>query len=632
MAQGMMPSAIGPGIVLGGRYRLESVLGRGGMGTVYVAVQEDLGRRVALKVLDPLLGADPAQVERFRRESQAAALAHHPNVVQITDFQWLPGEPPILVMELLAGESLARRIERVGPLSAGEAARIASQILSALEAAHAAGIVHRDLKPDNVHLGTVPAVGEIAKVLDFGIAKLMGHERVTATGALLGTPAYMAPEQVRGEAVDSRTDLYGVGAVLYHALTGALPHTADSASAMLYAILQKEPIPLATVRPDLPAGLVSVVGRALAKDPAHRFQSAAEMRAALAPFVASPTGAPVISSGALRSAPPLYAQDVHGPTMSAVPSAPPSPLAASSAGTAVGPHPPGPTPGAPWGPPAVSSVSGPPAPDPLVGSALGMATTPPKRAGGAGAAAALVMSLLVAAIAAGLAWMWFLTRDVDRGVTVSITSGSSSIVLSSHDRPPPPAPATAASPATATATAGTQAPPPPPATKPTAVSSGPTTPSGAPSNPSPPASASATASAAPAAAAKASHPMSGKRRNGGGGDFSECRCDYGALKKELDARMPAIDACLAASQYEAPEHEHNDYVLTFQDGKIVKVDRIAAEAPVPTLDACIAQVLTSIPPVPGAGGGTGTGRYSITSECDPGWSGQCAKMPAAAAR
>jgi serine/threonine protein kinase len=575
MAQGTMPSAIGPGIVLGGRYRLESVLGRGGMGTVYVAVQEDLGRRVALKVLDPLLSADPAQVERFRRESQAAALAHHPNVVQITDFQWLPGEPPILVMELLAGESLARRIERVGPLSAGEAARIASQILSALEAAHAAGIVHRDLKPENVHLGTIPAVGEIAKVLDFGIAKLVGHERVTATGALLGTPAYMAPEQVRGEAVDPRTDLYGVGAVLYHALTGALPHTADSASAMLYAILQKEPIPLATVRPDLPAGLVSVVGRALAKDPAYRFQSAAEMRAALAPFVASPTGASVISSGALRSAPPLYAQDAHGPTMSAVPSAPPSPLAVSNAGTVVGPYPPAPTPSAPWGPPAVSSVSGPPAPGPLVGSAPGMAaTTPPKRAVGAGGVAALVISLLTVAIAAGLAWMWLLTGDVDRGVTVSITSGSSSIVLSSHDRPPPPAPATAAAPASATAatvTAGTVAPPPPPTTKPTAGSASPSIPSGAPSSPSPPAPPSVTAGAAPAAVVKASHPMSGKRRNGGGGDFSECRCDYDALN--LLAHL-AEGLLLELTDALAGEVV---FVADFLEGQLILV--VEAEAP-----------------------------------------------------
>jgi serine/threonine-protein kinase len=607
------------------------------MGTVYVAVQQDLGRCVALKVLDPLLSADPAQVERFRRESQAAALAHHPNVVQITDFQWLPGEPPILVMELLSGESLARRIERVGPLSAGEVARVASQVLSALETAHAAGIVHRDLKPDNVHLVTIPSVGEIAKVLDFGIAKLGGQERVTATGALLGTPAYMAPEQVRGEPVDPRTDLYGVGAFMYHALTGALPHTADSASAMLYAILQKEPVSLATLRPDLPSSLVGIVARALAKDPAQRFQSAAEMRAALAPIAASTTGAPLPSSGPAYSAPPITAQEMHAPTMSVTPSGPASPLALSSGGAPTPPYVPAPTAAqGGWGPPVASSISGPPGPGPILGSAPGTAaTSAPRRAGGAGCAVAAVLVALIGAVTAVvLGFMFLVRRDADTSVTV--TAGSSTVSLSTNKRGPGPVataadPVETAQPPVPATTAGTLAPPPP--TTPTTAKT-PAPPASAPG--ASVASAPATTAAAPSAApstpplapvAKGAHPFSGKRRNGGGADFSECKgCDSATLLGALgSSHHAAVDACLAASQYEGPEHEHNSYVVTVDNGKVVRVDRIASETPVRNLDACITGVLKSIPMKPV---GSGTGRLYITSECVIGWPGQCRTLTA----
>ena len=226
------------GTLLGGRYRLRSLLGRGGMGSVYAAVQEDLGRSVAVKILDPLLACDPGQLERFRREALASAALGHPNIVQVTDFSAPTNtQPPFLVMELLAGQSLGQLLDRESVVAPQRIAFIASQLLSALGAAHAAGIVHRDIKPDNVFLVSTSAFHDLVKVLDFGIAKLATEEggaRLTGTGAMLGTPAYMAPEQARGAVVDHRADLYAVGATMYQALAGRLPHDAPSFPAMLF--------------------------------------------------------------------------------------------------------------------------------------------------------------------------------------------------------------------------------------------------------------------------------------------------------------------------------------------------------------------------------------------------------------
>jgi serine/threonine-protein kinase len=259
-----------PGTVLGGRYKLGPLMGHGGMGSVYEAIQVDLGRRVAVKVLDPRLALDPAHVERFRREAHAAASLGHPNIVQVTDFFWQPGSPPFLVMEHLQGQSLAQLMERSGPLGGRHAAVIATQALDALGAAHRAGIVHRDIKPDNLFLVQVQALGEVVKLLDFGIAKLVegahttgpgSGSPITSTGTMLGTPAYMAPEQARGGAIDYRADLYALGACLYHALSGGLPFSATSAPAMLFAIVEQQPEPLARLRPDLPPGLCAIVAR-----------------------------------------------------------------------------------------------------------------------------------------------------------------------------------------------------------------------------------------------------------------------------------------------------------------------------------------------------------------------------------
>ena len=263
------------------------------MGTVYAAIQEGLGRRVAVKLLDPRLAEDRDQLERFRREAEVVAALGHPNIVAVTDFQYPDDDnrQPFLVMELLRGESFGACIARESALPYGRVAFIAAQVLSALGAAHRAGVVHRDIKPDNVFLLSDAAVPDTVKVLDFGIAKMSieGQAKLTGTGAMLGTPAFMAPEQARGAPdVDARADLYAVGAMMYQALTGKLPHEAPSVPALLFAIVEKEPASLREARPDVPAELVAIVGRAMAKDREARFADAEEMRRALAPFSGLP--------------------------------------------------------------------------------------------------------------------------------------------------------------------------------------------------------------------------------------------------------------------------------------------------------------------------------------------------------
>jgi serine/threonine-protein kinase len=287
-----MSAPLPAGTLLGGRYRLVSLLGKGGFGAVYEGMQEGLGRRVAVKVLLPELAEEPELVARFHREAQAAAALGHPNIVQVTDFVAHAGEPPAIVMELLQGQSFARLMETYGPLPEKRVAFIASQVLSALEAAHGAGIVHRDIKPDNVFLTTIAGVDDIAKVLDFGIAKLyapgLGPSHLTTTGMVMGTPQYMSPEQARGKSVDARADLYALGTCMYQAVTGRLPFAGGSFNALLFAIAEDTPPSLHSFRSGVDPRFGAVIEKAMAKRPEQRFQSAAEMRAALAPWLERP--------------------------------------------------------------------------------------------------------------------------------------------------------------------------------------------------------------------------------------------------------------------------------------------------------------------------------------------------------
>ncbi|MBU8824372.1 serine/threonine-protein kinase [Mycolicibacterium goodii] len=260
--------------LLGNRYELRGVLGRGGMAEVREGWDTRLSRPVAIKLLYPALAADADLRERFEREARAAAALTHPHVVAVHDCGEEAGTPYI-VMERLSGATLADEIAS-GPLRQERVVELLDQILSALTAAHAAGIVHRDIKPGNILIGHT---GQ-AKLADFGIAKTDGVPR-TQAGQILGTMAYLSPQRVTGQPAGVADDLYAVGVVGYEALTGRRPFERDNPAAMVRAILDDVPEPIASVRPDVAPGLISVIERAMAREVAFRFNDAATMRAAL---------------------------------------------------------------------------------------------------------------------------------------------------------------------------------------------------------------------------------------------------------------------------------------------------------------------------------------------------------------
>ena len=274
------------GAVLGGRYRVERRLAGGGMGVVYAATDTRLDRKIALKVVHAHLAHDARILERFRREASAAGGLEHPHIVQVTDFVEAEGAPPFLVMELLQGEPLSEVLRRERTLDAGRMAFIAWQTLDALGAAHAAGIVHRDLKPANIFLTTVAGVRDVVKVLDFGVAKLSDSAmKLTQAGDVIGTPAFMAPEQLRGEEIDGRADLYAIGVVMYGCLAGAPPFWSPDPAETVRRVVAGNYESLAARVPGLDPALAAIVEKAFAARREVRFGSAGELRAALAPFV-----------------------------------------------------------------------------------------------------------------------------------------------------------------------------------------------------------------------------------------------------------------------------------------------------------------------------------------------------------
>ncbi|WP_426750404.1 serine/threonine-protein kinase [Myxococcus sp. Y35] len=283
--------------VLGQKYQLRRRIGVGGMGTVYEAEQLDGGRLVAVKVLQQHLFGQPAVHARFRREAQATAGVRHPHIVEVMDFHDGPDEPPYLVMELLLGQTLKSLLKKEGPLPVARAATIAHQVASALAAAHQAGVIHRDIKPDNIFLVDTGSADIQVKVLDFGVARLLHEDDATAlgteSGAWVGTPSYMAPEQVRCRPVDGRADIYSLGACLYQMVTGQRPIDVADTVALLSAILEKVPTPLSGMRADVPEHFSQVVERTLKKDPDARYADARELAQALEPWThAADTVAP----------------------------------------------------------------------------------------------------------------------------------------------------------------------------------------------------------------------------------------------------------------------------------------------------------------------------------------------------
>jgi serine/threonine protein kinase len=272
-----------PGDLIADRYRIGALIARGGMGAVHRGTDERTGRAVAIKVLLRELADDRTSVARFEREVTAAARLDHPGVVSVIDFGTTPDGVSYLVMEHVSGRTLASVLDQ-GRLAPSRAADIVEQALGALAAAHAAGIVHRDLKPANLMLVPAGAGGrEIVKLFDFGIAQLKtssAFARLTAAGSVIGTPAYMSPEQARGGECDARTDIYAMGMVLWCCLTGTRAFTGREVDVLL-AVQNVVPPRADQVVPDVPAELATIAARALAKRPEDRFQSAAELAAAL---------------------------------------------------------------------------------------------------------------------------------------------------------------------------------------------------------------------------------------------------------------------------------------------------------------------------------------------------------------
>ena len=272
---------------LGGKYRLLRVIGRGGTGTVFEAEHAAAGARFAVKLLAPEWAKDPAVAGRFAREGQAASSVASEHIVRVFEAGTDEGRPYI-AMELLRGEDLGTRLRRESRVPQRDALHIAAQVLRGLAAAHLVGVVHRDLKPDNVLLVEHAGDASFAKIVDFGMSKMgkplggTAAMALTRRGVILGTPLYMAPEQARGlPDVDGRADLFSLGAIVFECLTGRPPHVGESYEQILLARCMQDSPDVRVYAPEVPPAVAAFVGRALARERAERFASAAEMLAAL---------------------------------------------------------------------------------------------------------------------------------------------------------------------------------------------------------------------------------------------------------------------------------------------------------------------------------------------------------------
>ncbi|MEW5852056.1 MAG: serine/threonine-protein kinase [Myxococcota bacterium] len=301
--------------ILDGRYELQELLGRGGMGKVYRAMQLGTERAVAVKLLD----ADSEELqERFRREAKLTALLEHPNAVRVYDFGVSEEGQPYLAMELLRGVELSKEIRQHGKLELERAVDVACQVLQALHHAHQKGVIHRDIKPANIFLHRDESGRETVKVMDFGIARLSQREatNLTVTGAVIGTPSYMSPEQAQGEAVDRRTDIYSVGVVFFQMLTGHTPYKADTPVALAMKLIQEPTPSLTPLRPDLAkrSDVQRTLDCLMAKQAAERPADAQEAIKLLQALVD-----PTATARFTRIAPSLVKDDTVSVTRTAVP-------------------------------------------------------------------------------------------------------------------------------------------------------------------------------------------------------------------------------------------------------------------------------------------------------------------------
>ena len=291
------------GSVIADRYHILKKLGEGGMGTVYLAEHVKMGRKSALKVMNPGMNTDPDAIARFNREASNASRLSHPNICGIYDFGETTDGIIYLAMEFIEGSSLTALIEKAGQLPPSRAASIIHQTADALQVAHDAGIVHRDLKPDNIMVAKNRDGTDLVKVVDFGIAKASSSDaqKVTKTGMVVGTPEYMSPEQLAGDKLDGRSDLYSLGLVAFNCLTGVLPFAAETAQEAMIMRLTDKPRSLADVRPDVswPAALQATLDKALVRDVDERYKSAAQFGREFSAAIADMPMTQVVEAGTM---------------------------------------------------------------------------------------------------------------------------------------------------------------------------------------------------------------------------------------------------------------------------------------------------------------------------------------------
>jgi eukaryotic-like serine/threonine-protein kinase len=338
--QGQSPAPVSPGDVLAGKYRVEQILGVGGMGVVVAARHMHLDQRVAIKFLLPELASHAETVARFSREARAAVKIQSEHVARVIDVGTLETGAPYMVMEYLEGSDLSRVVQQRGPMPWHEVVEILLQACEAIAEAHVGGIVHRDLKPANLFLIRRPDGSPCVKVLDFGISKALDAapgSALTQTSAMMGSPKYMSPEQLKSSRdVDARTDIWALGIILYELISGEAAFQADTMPQLFVAIIQDPPRPLR--RPDVPPGLHAVILRCLEKDPSRRFQSVSELAQSLYEFapVRSRPSVERISriqmAGSDTTAVPSPAQHAH-PHAQSSPSSPHAQQAYSGAPT-----------------------------------------------------------------------------------------------------------------------------------------------------------------------------------------------------------------------------------------------------------------------------------------------------------
>lgn len=418
------------GSVLADRYHIVRRIGEGGMGQVYLAEHVKMRRRSAVKVLHQGMVNDPDAIARFNREASNASQIQHPNVAAIYDFGETEDGLIYLAMEFIDGEPLRKIIERQGALPAIQAADITRQVGDALEAAHEMGIVHRDLKPDNIMIARGRNGEDVAKVVDFGIAKATtgDDQKVTRTGLAIGTPEYMSPEQLSGDSLDNRTDIYSLGLVAFNMLTGQLPFPAVSSREAMIARLTERPRTLAEIKDDVawPAELQTIMDRALASRPQDRYAHAGDFGRDLVRAVDAMPQSAFSSTGTLAIAVPHSmaptVQRPVAPTPAAVPAPAPTP-------------------------PAVRPIR---RPTPLIAGA-------PTQVEGAGAGRVVLTAFIVLAIAVGGGVAWFVFTSRTTPAPVAATPAADTPNATSSSATAPGAGAPSAIPAAARPAAGSAA-------------------------------------------------------------------------------------------------------------------------------------------------------------------------------